>query len=146
MEENTSFIPEIYIGENRNWFINNYDTGVKARGDDGITPHIGANGNWFIRESDTQVPATGPAGPQGIQGPKGDKGEPGPVNIADNLDTTVEGYALDARQGKILNDNMKELIKVDYISQQISLIPSGGSNYNVQIPYSVPEGRVGYER
>ncbi|EEG72129.1 hypothetical protein CLOHYLEM_07807, partial [[Clostridium] hylemonae DSM 15053] len=38
MEENTSFIPEIYIGENGNWFINNYDTGVKARGDDGITP------------------------------------------------------------------------------------------------------------
>ncbi len=35
MEENTSFIPEIYIGENGNWFINNYDTGVPATGPKG---------------------------------------------------------------------------------------------------------------
>lgn len=182
MEENANFIPEIYIGENGNWFINNYDTGVKARGDDGITPHIGANGNWYIGETDTQVAAagpkgekgdTGPVGPQGatgatgpqgltgpqgstgpkgdtgasgpqgptgatgpkgdpgaagpqgpkgdkgdtgaagpqgvqgIQGPKGDRGEQGPagpVNIANDLETTEEGYALDARQGKELKD------------------------------------------
>ena len=122
MEQNTSFIPEIYIGENGNWFINGYDTGVKARGDDGITPHIGENGNWHIGEIDTGTPARGPEGdkgekgdkgdtgamgaqgPQGIQGVKGDKGDPGPVNIANNLETTEEGYALDARQGKILND------------------------------------------
>lgn len=199
MEENTGFIPEIYIGENGNWFINNYDTGVKARGDDGITPHIGANGNWHIGETDTQVPATGPkgdkgdtgpmgpqgltgaagpqgatgpqgltgpqgptgatgpqgatgpkgdtgvagpqgptgatgpkgdpgiagpqgakgdkgdagaAGAQGPQGPKGDKGEQGPagpVNIVNNLDTTEEGYALDARQGKELGDKVTDL-------------------------------------
>lgn len=78
-------IPEIYIGENGNWYINGYDTGVKARGDDGITPHIGANGNWHIGETDTLVPATGPkgdpgvAGSQGIQGPKGEKGDQGPA-------------------------------------------------------------------
>ncbi|MFR1728900.1 MAG: hypothetical protein ACLSWN_14910, partial [[Clostridium] hylemonae] len=30
----------------------------------------------------------------------------GPVNIANNLETTEEGYALDARQGKILSDNL----------------------------------------
>ena len=115
MEENTGFIPEIYIGENGNWFINNYDTGVKARGDDGITPHIGANGNWHIGETDTQVPATGPKGDTGVagpQGPKGDKGEQGPagpVNIVNNLDTTEEGYALDARQGKELGDKVTDL-------------------------------------
>ncbi|MCB6202618.1 collagen-like protein [Extibacter muris] len=186
MEETTSFIPEIYIGENGNWYINGYDTGVKARGDDGITPHIGANGNWYIGESDTLVPATGPkgdkgdkgetgpmgpqgatgatgpqgatgpkgdtgsagpqgstgatgpkgdpgvAGPQGpkgdkgdagetgprglqgIQGPKGEKGEQGPagpVNIANNLETTEEGYALDARQGKVLNSYITDIGK-----------------------------------
>ncbi|QEK19013.1 collagen-like protein [[Clostridium] hylemonae] len=74
MEENTSFIPEIYIGENGNWFINNYDTGVKARGDDGITPHIGASGNWYIGEADTGVPATGPKGEKGEAGPMGPQG------------------------------------------------------------------------
>ena len=41
MEETTSFIPEIYIGE---------------------------NGNWYIGESDTQVPATGPEGDKGHKG------------------------------------------------------------------------------
>ena len=204
MKETTSFIPEIYIGENGNWYINDYDTGVKARGDDGITPHIGVNGNWYIGESDTQVPATGPkgdkgdkgevgpagpqgatgpqglTGPQGVtgpqgptgttgpqgatgpkgdtgaagpqgptgatglkgapgvagpQGPKGDKGETGatgpqglqgiqgpkgekgdqgpagPVNIANNLETTEEGYALDARQGKVLNSKLTNSAK-----------------------------------
>ena len=182
MEETTSFIPEIYIGENGNWYINGYDTGVKARGDDGITPHIGANGNWYIGESDTLVPArgpkgdkgdkgeTGPAGPQGqtgatgpqgmtgpqgltgaqgptgatgpqgatgpkgdtgasgaqgpqglqgIQGPKGEKGDQGPagpVNIANNLETTEEGYALDARQGEAI----KELLKQNAIYETIN--------------------------
>lgn len=90
MEENVNFIPEIYIGENGNWFINNYDTGVKARGDDGITPHIGANGNWFLGDTDTGVAATGPkgdkgdpgpAGPQGLTGVAGPQGATGPQGL-----------------------------------------------------------------
>lgn len=163
MEENKNFIPEIYIGENGNWFINNYDTGVKARGDDGITPHIGANGNWFLGDTDTGVAAAGPkgdkgdpgpAGPQGLTGtagpqgatgpqgltgpqgptgatgpqgatgpkgdtgaagpagPKGDKGEQGPagpVHIANNLITDTEGFALDARQGRELNEELQAI-------------------------------------
>lgn len=151
MEENTSFIPEIYIGENGNWFINNYDTGVKARGDDGITPHIGMNGNWYIGDTDTGVPATGPKGdkgdkgetgatgpqgPQGIQGPKGDKGEQGPagpVNIANNLETTDEGYALDARQGKILKENI--------ISHTFTNVFTGTSQVIGKVnAYTVPSG------
>ena len=28
MEENANFIPEIYIGENGNWFLGDTDTGV----------------------------------------------------------------------------------------------------------------------
>jgi len=115
MEENVNFIPEIYIGENGNWFINNYDTGVKARGDDGITPHIGANGNWFLGDTDTGVAATGPKGDKGDPGPagpKGDKGEQGPagpVHIANNLITDTEGFALDARQGRELNEELQAI-------------------------------------
>lgn len=74
MNETTSFIPEIYIGENGNWYINGYDTGVRARGEDGITPHIGANGNWFIGETDTQVAAAGPKGGEGYRGDTGPMG------------------------------------------------------------------------
>ena len=74
MEETTSFIPEIYIGE---------------------------NGNWYIGESGTQVPARGP------KGDKGDRGPVGPVNIANNLETMEEGYALDTRQGEVLNSKLR---------------------------------------
>lgn len=115
------FIFQVYVGENGNWYINDTDTGAKAQGEQGekgITPHIGINGNWFIGETDTQVPVTGPkgdtgaVGPQGIQGPKGEKGEQGPadpVNIANNLDTMEEGYALDARQGKLLDEKINQI-------------------------------------
>ncbi len=53
-----------YIGENGNWWIGDCnnpssDTGVKARGENGLTPHIGENGNWFIGDIDTGVKAEG---------------------------------------------------------------------------------------
>jgi len=41
--------------ENEDW----YDTGVSAKGENGISPHIGANGNWWIGDVDTGVPASG---------------------------------------------------------------------------------------
>lgn len=66
------------IGENGNWYIGNDDTGVAARGKDGITPHIGENGHWFIGVTDTGIEARGPKGDAGAQGPKGEPGEPGP--------------------------------------------------------------------
>lgn len=37
-------------------------------------------------------------------------------NVVNNLTTTASGYALDARQGKALNDAVKGLIKNTYIS------------------------------
>ena len=133
MENNANFIPEIYIGENGNWFINNYDTGVKARGDDGITPHIGMNGNWYIGDTDTGVPATGP---KGDKGDKGEQGPVGPVNIANNLEMTEEGYALDARQGKILNDRFP-LFKVQSIAT--GSIP-GNTAKEVTAALNIPDG------
>ena len=48
--------PVITIGEDGYWYIDDVNTGVKAKGEQG---------------------ETGPQGPQGSQGPKGDKGEKG---------------------------------------------------------------------
>ena len=70
----------------------------------------GASGVQGPKGDKGDTGAAGPQGPQGIQGPKGDKGDQGPsgpVNIANNLETTEEGYALDARQGEILNNKFE---------------------------------------
>jgi len=48
----------------------------------------------------------GPAGPQGERGEKGEQGEPGPNNIYDGLDSDATDYALSAKQGKILKDDL----------------------------------------
>ena len=50
MEEKANFIPEIYIGE---------------------------NGNWYTGDTDTQVPATGPKGDKGDRGEAGPVGPQG---------------------------------------------------------------------
>lgn len=56
------------------------------RGQDGITPHIGENGNWYLGDTDTGVQARGadglPGAPgadglPGLPGEKGEKGDPG---------------------------------------------------------------------
>ena len=46
-----------HIGVNGNWYIGETDTLVKAIAVDGTSPHIGENGNWFIGETDTLVKA-----------------------------------------------------------------------------------------
>lgn len=127
-----------YIGTNGNWYVNGVDTRTKAKGENGITPHIGENGNWYMDKIDSGMKAQGsagekgepgetgkqgskgeqgerggqgPQGIQGVQGPagaQGPRGIPGPVNIANNLTTTVAGYALDARQGKALTGTLGE--------------------------------------
>jgi len=48
----------------------------------------------------------GPAGPQGERGEKGEQGDPGPNNIYDGLDSDATDYALSAKQGKILKDDL----------------------------------------
>ena len=46
------------IGENGHWFLGDQDTGLPARGDDGVTPHIdAATHTWFIGENDTGIRA-----------------------------------------------------------------------------------------
>lgn len=54
-----------YIGENKNWWIGEVDTGVIAEGkdgedgEDGLTPYIGSNNNWFIGDVDTGINSQG---------------------------------------------------------------------------------------
>ena len=49
-------------------------------GKDGITPHIGANGNWWLDDQDTGVSARGE---RGEKGEKGDKGADGTMSFED---------------------------------------------------------------
>ena len=46
-----------------------------------------------------------------LKGATGATGPAGPTNLANNLTTTGTGYALDARQGKVLNDSITSLKK-----------------------------------
>lgn len=69
--------PAITIGENGNWFIAGADTGVLARGNDGLTPYINENGNWWIGTSDTGVRAEGVNGTDGKDGLNGKNGANG---------------------------------------------------------------------
>lgn len=54
-----------HIGGNKNWYIGDADTGIKAEGADGvngITPHVGENKNWYIGNVDTGILAQGEDG------------------------------------------------------------------------------------
>ena len=95
------------------------------KGDTGATGPQGPKGDTGAKG------ATGATGATGAQGPKGDKGDTGatgpagPTNLANNLTTTSSGYALDARQGKSLND------KIDSTKSNLSNFTlSGGLNLN----------------
>ena len=86
-------------------------------GPKGDTGAQGPQGNPGVTGTQGPQGLTGPQGPRGLTGPKGDQGDvgpqgiqgpAGPVNIANNLSTASEGYALDARQGKALNEKIAE--------------------------------------
>ena len=94
------------------------------KGDTGAQGPMGATGAQGLTgpKGDTGVQGpegpTGATGPRGLTGPKGDQGDigpqgiqgpAGPVNIANNLKTLTEGFALDARQGAEIDNRIKEL-------------------------------------
>ena len=66
----TGKTPEVYIGDNGNWYIDGEDTGVKAKGEDAQAPTvtIGQNGNWYINGEDTGLPSKGTDGKDGADG------------------------------------------------------------------------------
>ena len=94
--------PTISIGDNGNWFIDNVDTTVKAKGVDGKDGHtptisIGDNGNWFIDNVDTTIKAKGVDGKDG-HSPTISIGDNGNWFI-DNVDTTVKAKGVDGKDG-----------------------------------------------
>lgn len=63
------------IGLDGNWYIDDVDTGVKAVGEDGITPHIDpTTKHWIIGETDTGILAEGTNGTDGTDGVDGTDG------------------------------------------------------------------------
>lgn len=104
------------IGENGNWYIGNDDTGVKAQGEVGDQGPAGPQGPRGEKGEAGPQGLKGDTGEQGPQGPKGDKGETGPQGpigitpeLVNNLETTVEGKALDAAMGKKLKDEVDKV-------------------------------------
>lgn len=61
---NQGFTPYV---QNGYWYINGQSTGIKAQGENGISPTIGNNGHWYIGTQDTGVVARGTNG-VGISG------------------------------------------------------------------------------
>ena len=59
-----------YIGDNGNWFVGDYDTGVFSRGEDGLPGKDGDRGPQGIQG------VQGVPGEPGAQGPRGERGEP----------------------------------------------------------------------
>ncbi|WP_342756716.1 hypothetical protein [Kineothrix sedimenti] len=122
--ETLSSVYAPFIGANGNWYVDNEDTGVKAQGPAGPQGPVGVSGAQGLIGPKGE---TGDRGPQGIQGPvgatgaqgsKGDKGDKGDTGeqgqkgdmpeLVANLQETVEGKALDAIMGKVLDDKITE--------------------------------------
>jgi len=96
------------IGLDGNWYINGVDTGVKAVGENGITPHIDpVTKHWMIGETDTGILAEG----------KNEQGS-GTFDYNDLINKpTVNGVEikgslslLDLSIGEITNTEIEEII------------------------------------
>lgn len=64
--------------------------GEGTQGKDGITPHIGENKNWFIGDTDTGIRAEGVDGKDGAPGQQGIQGDTG-VSV-DSVEIEPSGY------------------------------------------------------
>jgi hypothetical protein len=132
-----------FIGANGNWYVDNEDTGVKAQGPTGPQGPVGAGAQGLIGpkgEIGDRGPQgiQGPIGATGAQGPKGDKGDKGDTGaqgpkgdtpeLAENLQETVEGKALDATMGKALNDKVAtNENSINVLSQKLNIV---GASYH----------------
>ena len=106
-----------YIGENGNWWLGETDTGVKAKGEDGVSPtiEIGDNGNWYINDADTGVSAKGEKGDPGDKGQDGSQiltGTSAPSNETGNvgdfyIDTNTGDYYTKGEEGWVVTGNIK---------------------------------------
>ena len=89
--------PTITINSEGYWVINGQTSTTKAKGEDGKTPHIGDNKNWWIGDKDTNIKAQGLKGDPGATGAQGERGErglpgkDGSVIYADKGKPTTQG-------------------------------------------------------
>ena len=89
--------PTITINNEGYWVINGQTSTTKAKGEDGKTPHIGDNKNWWIGDKDTNIKAQGLKGDPGATGAQGERGErglpgkDGSVIYADKGKPTTQG-------------------------------------------------------
>lgn len=96
-----------HIGDNGNWWIGSTDTGIVAKGKDGvdgkdgISPHIGINGNWWVGITDTGTPAKGQ---DGISPHIGDNGN----WFIGSTDTKVPAKGQDGLDGRSAYEIWKE--------------------------------------
>ena len=99
-------------GTTTTFTFNNLKGATGATGATGPQGPKGDTGATGARGATGATGATGPQGPKGdtgatgARGATGPQGPAGPTNLANNLTTTGSGYALDARQGKVLNDKL----------------------------------------
>lgn len=113
-----------HVGVNGNWFIGNMDTGIAARGRDGIDAippkvTIGSNGNWFVDGADTGVLAQGRDGRDGVDGRDGADAVPPVITIEadgnwyiDGVNTGVSAVGKDGKDGKNGKDAVTPAIMI----------------------------------
>lgn len=107
------------------------DTGAEGpQGPKGETGERGLQGEKGDTGSKGDTGEQGPKGDPGEQGPKGDKGDKGDTPaITNNLLTTTPGTALDAVQGKALNDKFGNCaFSVQSDGAYITYTPTGGAD------------------
>jgi len=77
----TACAPDLYIGENGNWWNGDKDLGITAQGpqgEQGYRGPQGVRGEQGIQGPQGEQGIQGPQGEQGIQGPQGEQGVQGP--------------------------------------------------------------------
>lgn len=96
------------------------------KGEQGIQGPKGAQGIQGIKGDTGNI---GAQGIQGIQGPKGDTGKTSP--LANNLLTTADGYALDAKQGPVIQE------KIDLLNDSLTNVPKCKIHnvYDLPVPH-----------
>ena len=89
-----------HIGDNGNWFVGTEDTGISAKGKDGVTPTIEIkDGYWVINGVKTDTVAFGKDGKDGIDGQDGKDGIDG-QDGKDGIDGQDGKDGIDGQNGK----------------------------------------------
>lgn len=138
------------IGQNSNWWIAGKDTGILARGKDGLngadgkTPSIGGNGNWWINGKDTGIKAKAPVISIGSNGHWFIDGVD--TSVPSNIDSFLSKTALTRQSvaGEVFFDSNVRLEHADIRGRAclVTNAPSGMDG-NFEVSY-IPEDAPHY--